>query len=90
MCLGDDFDRKKFQTVSVVRPGEFLRLPDVGRLDQAAHWRLNGTRVGLEPWVAFVQRRWPPTLSYLIDGVACEDGLSPLPVFLRSCDYRVP
>ncbi len=25
-------DRKRFQTVSVVRPGEFLRLPDVGRL----------------------------------------------------------
>jgi predicted nucleic acid-binding protein len=26
------FDRKQYQTVSVMRPGEFLNLPDVGRL----------------------------------------------------------
>lgn len=26
------FDRKQYQTVSVVRPGEFLNLPEVGRL----------------------------------------------------------
>ena len=26
------FDRKQYQTVSVMRPGEFLNLPEVGRL----------------------------------------------------------
>ena len=26
------FDRKRYQTVSAVRPGEFLNLPEVGRL----------------------------------------------------------
>jgi hypothetical protein len=27
-----DFDRKRYQAVSVARPGEFLNVPDVGRL----------------------------------------------------------